>query len=322
MTTNNEFGTLESRDIREYWEHEEREFTPWLADNIQHLEDTLNLELEVEDTERDIGRYFLDILAQEVDGRRTVVIENQLGDSDHDHLGKLLAYAAGVDADVAVWISPEFHDEHTDAVGWLNENSKREIDLFAVRLEIWEIGDSKPAVRLNPVEKPSEWKDRVDLDPDEELSALGETRLEYWTEFRNKIKESETILRPRKPKPNYWYNNPIGKSGFAISFHVNKSFSVGSNPNENKLKSNLLIRDDAEAFEKLSADRDSIEESLGSDAVWIPPEETRGEGDRSYITLEREGDISNRNNWDRYHDWMLKKGELLHETFHDRVQQL
>ncbi len=318
----NNFGELESRDVRGYWENEERDFTPWLADNIGHLENALNLELEVEETERDIGRYFLDILAQEVDGGRTVVIENQLNDSDHDHLGKLLAYASGVDADVAVWISPEFHDEHTDAVGWLNENSKRGIDLFAIRLEVWKIDDSNPAIRLNPVEKPSEWKDRVDLDPDEELSELGERRLEYWTEFRDKIKDRETVLRPRKPKPNYWYNNPIGKAGCNITFHVNKSFSVESNSDKDKLKCQILIRDDAELFELLSEQEEEIEEELGEPLNWIHPDETRGEGDRSYIALEREGDISNRDKWDEYQDWMLEKGELLHETFHDRIQQL
>jgi hypothetical protein len=318
----NDFGELENRGVRRYWEHEEQDFTPWLADNILHLENALNLELEVEETERDIGRYFLDILAQEVDGGRTVVVENQLGDSDHDHLGKLLAYASGVDADVAVWISPEFHDEHTDAVGWLNENSKRGIDLFAVRLEVWKIDDSKPAIRLNPVEKPSEWKDRVDLDPDEELSELEERRLEYWTEFRDKIMDRDTVLRPRKPKPNYWYNNPIGKAVCNITFHVNKSFSIGSGSNKDRLKCQILIRDDAELFELLSEQRETIDKELGEPVNWIPPEETRGKGDRSYIGLEREGDISNTDLWNEYQDWMLEKGELLHETFYDRIQDL
>lgn len=318
-----EFGELEPKNAREYWEHEEQKFTPWLAEEgLSYLEDALNLELELKDTERDVGRYSLDILAEEVNSGRTVVVENQLEDSDHDHLGKLLAYASGVDADVGVWIAPHFHDEHIDAVNWLNENTQRGVDLFAVKLEVWKIDASKPAVRLNPIEKPSEWRDRIATEDSGELTELGERRLDYWTEFRDKIGEADTQLRPWKPRPKYWYINPIGKSSFKIGFHVNKSFSVGSDSNKDKLRCQLEIRDDAEAFELLLAQKEEIEEELGEEAMWISPEETKGEGDRSYIALEREGNISNRDAWEEYHDWMLEKGEKLHETFHDRIQQL
>ena len=317
-----EFGELEPKDAREYWEHEEQKFTPWLAEEgLSYLEEALNLELELKDTEKSVGRYSLDLLAEEVNGGRTVVVENQLEDSDHDHLGKLLAYASGVDADVGVWITPHFHDEHIDALNWLNENTQRGVDLFAIELEVWQIEGSKPAVRLNPVEKPSEWRDRLTTD-DDELSDLEERRLEYWNEFRDKIEESDTPLRPWKPRPKYWYKNPIGKSVVKLGFHVNKSFSVGSDSNENKLKCQIEIHDDAKVFETLLSKKDEIEKELGEELIWVSPKETRGESDWSYIIIEREGDISNRDKWDEYQDWMLEKGELLHETFHDRIQHL
>lgn len=70
-------------------------------------------------------------------------------------------YATGVDADIIVWIAPQFNDEHRDAIQWLNDNSREGIDLFAIRLEVWKISESNPAVRFNPVEQPSEWKDRA-----------------------------------------------------------------------------------------------------------------------------------------------------------------
>jgi hypothetical protein len=319
-----EFGEIEPKNAREYWEHEEQKFTPWLAeDGLSYLEDALNLELELMDTERSVGRYSLDILAEEANSGRTVVVENQLEDSDHDHLGKLLAYASGVDADVGVWIAPHFHDEHIDAVNWINENTQRGVDLFAINLEVWKIDESKPAVRLNPIEKPSEWRDRINTEDDRgELSELGERRLDYWTEFRDRIGEADTPLRPWKPRPKYWYTNPIGKSSFKIGFHVNKSFSVGSDSEKDKLRCQLEIRDDAEAFEELLEQKEEIEDELGEEAIWISPDETKGDGDRSYIALEREGNISNLDEWDGYQDWMLEKGELLHETFYDRIQEL
>ena len=135
-----EFHELEPQDVREYWTHEAHDFTPWLAtsigsEEVSHLEDVLGLDLEVTETEKSVGKYNVDIVAEVVDDGRQVVIENQLSSSDHDHLGKSIAYAAGVDADIIVWISPTFNDEHRDAIQWLNKNSREGIDLFAIRLD-------------------------------------------------------------------------------------------------------------------------------------------------------------------------------------------
>jgi hypothetical protein len=87
-----EFQELSSQNVRDYWNHEAHDFTPWLADSIQtedssHFEDVLGLDLEVIETERSVGRYNLDILAEVVDDDRQLVIENQLEEFDHDHLG-------------------------------------------------------------------------------------------------------------------------------------------------------------------------------------------------------------------------------------------
>ena len=109
------FQELKTQEVRHYWADEARDFTPWLASQIEdegvsQLEDTLGLDLEVLDTEKDVGRYRVDIVAETVEESRTVVIENQLEQSDHDHLGKSIAYAAGVDADIIVWLAPKFND--------------------------------------------------------------------------------------------------------------------------------------------------------------------------------------------------------------------
>ena len=102
-----EFEELEPQDARDYWTHEERDFTPWLEDELHEdgtsqLEDVLELDLTVNEREKRVGKCSIDLYAEATDDGRQVVIENQLSTSDHDQLGKAIAYAAGVEADIIV----------------------------------------------------------------------------------------------------------------------------------------------------------------------------------------------------------------------------
>jgi hypothetical protein len=47
------------------------------SDEVSHLEDVLGLDLEVTETEKNVGKYNVDIVAAVVDDGRQVVIENQ-----------------------------------------------------------------------------------------------------------------------------------------------------------------------------------------------------------------------------------------------------
>ncbi|MFB6182670.1 MAG: DUF4268 domain-containing protein, partial [Candidatus Nanohaloarchaea archaeon] len=70
---------LEKVDLREEWKDEEADFTPWIADNIEKIEEVLGMELEVKDTEKSVGSFKADILAEEPNTEKEIVIENQLG---------------------------------------------------------------------------------------------------------------------------------------------------------------------------------------------------------------------------------------------------
>ncbi|WP_418280073.1 DUF4268 domain-containing protein [Halorubrum sp. DTA98] len=313
-----DFRQLESQDVRDYWQHEAHQFTPWLADEIRseeasHLEDVLGLDLEVIETERNVGKYSVDVLAEVVDDGRQIIIENQLETSDHDHLGKCIAYAAGVDADIIVWISPQFNAEHQDAFEWLNRNSRSTVNLFAIRLEVWRIGDSQPAIRLNPVEEPSEWKTKAQRSGGE-LSDRRQLQEEFWTAFRDVIEESSTHLRTRKPRPRHYYSNPIGRTGFHIYF--------GFDDDPAEIHISLTIDDDEEAFWELKSQEDEIGQALGTEVRWDEPEETRTGNMRSHIWIARDGRLDNQDEWDEYFDWMLEQGDQFHEVFYDRIQQL
>ena len=159
MTETRGLGRIERiDDLREAWPHESNDFTPWLAEHISELGNALGLEIELQEQEAQVGTFYLDLLARESVTDRTVIIENQLEPTNHDHLGKLLTYAGGYDANVVVWVAKNFRDEHREAIDWLNRHTNEDAEFFGVAIELWKIDGSRPAPHFNVVAAPNEWQ--------------------------------------------------------------------------------------------------------------------------------------------------------------------
>lgn len=137
-------------DFRTVWSNEAQAFTPWLAEHLDVLGDALGITIELEEREWSVGAFSLDILARDQDSGEAVVIENQIEQSDHEHLGKLITYASGKDAKYIVWIVKDAREEHRAAIEWLNKISDDTIGFFnplfrrAILLE----NTNKPARRI------------------------------------------------------------------------------------------------------------------------------------------------------------------------------
>ena len=177
---------------------------------------------------------------------------------------------------------------------------------------MWTIGDSTPAVRLNPVVEPGEWKETIQQTT--ELTETEQLQKEFWTAFRDQIDTPNCPLSPRKPKPQHWYNNPIGKTGFALKFKMDTS--------ENHLEVGLLIRDDEAAYYDLEANRDVVDAAIESEVEWHEPWETSAGKMRSQIICTRKMNLRDRDQWDKYLDWLVEHGERFQVVFAPRVKQL
>lgn len=149
-------GQLSRVSARSAWPHEAHEFTPWLAGHVGLLGEAVGLSLDLREREHRVGRYSLDLLLCDKD-ERVVIVENQFGQTDHDHLGKLLTYCAGTEAAVVIWIAEELNEEHVAALEWLNENTIQGVGFFGVELELLQIDGSRPAPNFRVVVQPNEW---------------------------------------------------------------------------------------------------------------------------------------------------------------------
>ena len=150
-------GRIERLGIREVWADEAADFTPWLAENLDTLGWELGLNLELVETEKTVGSFYLDILVRDVDNGTLVAIENQLEWSDHSHLGQLLTYAAKCEATAAVWIASEFRYEHRETINRLNQWTGNKIQWYGVEVRCIKIGDSMPAPDFRVVAAPDGW---------------------------------------------------------------------------------------------------------------------------------------------------------------------
>ena len=256
-------GKLKEIDIRTVWPHEQYDFSKWLAqdENIQELGDSLNLSLTDVETETSVGNFRCDILAKDELTGKMVLIENQLEATNHDHLGKIITYASGLDAAVVVWIVASARDEHAAAIEWLNKHTDDEISFFLLEVHAYQIGDSDPAPQFTIIEQPNDFVKTVkSVAKSADMNESQKQRLEFWTRFNDVVESKGKPFNKRKATTDHWYNVAIGSSDANISIDlVNK---------EHKIRVSLWISDNKELFDALFIRRDEIEAALGFSLEW------------------------------------------------------
>lgn len=256
-------GKLTEVDVRDLWKHEQYDFSNWLAkeENIKLLDDEIGLTLIDINKEVYIGSYRCDLVAKDETTGQIVIIENQLEATNHDHLGKIITYAAGLDAKTIIWIVKEAREEHKAAIEWLNNNSSEEIGFFLIELHAYKINDSLPAPMFKVVEKPNNFtKTSKQNYSDKELNRSQNERLMFWEEINTVIVAKGKPFSVRKPTTDHWYDVAIGTSEAHLAINlVNK---------ENKIVLELYILDNKNLFDHIYEDKEKIENTLQMSFSW------------------------------------------------------
>lgn len=264
------FGRLEPKNLRDLWKHEERDFTPWLAQNIEQLSELLGVPIEVEQTEHRVGAYELDILGRVEATDTVVIVENQLTPTDHGHLGQLITYAAGLEAAIVVWVAAEVRDEHRAAIEWLNSKTVEELSFFLVRPEALSIDGSRPAIRLVLEAAPSEFSRRLRRVRENEEGPRQEFRRKFWEAMYAYLStHGHPWAKGRSATRDAWIASAVGRSGIG----VNVSFAQGS-----RLRVEIYLSSDAakSQFDRLLKHRTAIESQLPEEKVeWERLEDAR-----------------------------------------------
>lgn len=306
-------GLLKKVELREIWANEAGHFTPWLAEeeNIALLGDAIGLELEVEGQERNVGPFRADILCKDTNNN-WVLIENQLERTDHNHLGQLLTYAAGLEAVTVVWIAQHFTDEHRAALDWLNEKTSQDVNFFGLEIELWQIGESEIAPKFNVVCQPNEWS--TTIQPTPEFTKTEQSRLEYWTAFKEYLEASRSFLKCQRPQHFYWYNFSLGRASVYLSARINHR-------NQEIIVYLIVNCANADRYFQVLKEKyqKQIEESIGKPLQWGSSENVK------YQQIASEpfaADPRNQNDWQRQHQWLKNTIEAFHRVFSPIVRQL
>lgn len=256
-------GKLAEVDVRELWKHEQYDFSEWLAkeDNIEYLNDILGLTLVDVDKEVFVGPYRCDLVAKDETSGITVVIENQLEGTNHDHLGKIVTYASGLNAKTMVWIVKDAKEEHRAAIEWLNNNTNSDINFFLIEIHAYKIGDSEPAPMFEVIEKPNDFvKHSKAPNADKELNKSQSERLIFWEQFNQVVISRGKPFNLRKATTDHWYDIALGTSDAHVSIDL-----ISKN---NYVVVEVYINDKKELFDSLYKNKAAIEEKLGFEMVW------------------------------------------------------
>lgn len=300
-------GKLQEVDIRKLWSHEQYDFSEWLSkkDNLELLNEVIGLTLSEVEKEVNVGAYRCDLVGVDETTGDKVIIENQLEMSNHDHLGKVITYASGLDAKVVVWIVKQAREEHRSAIEWLNNNTPENLSFFLIEIHAYQIGDSLCAPKFEVVEKPNGFIKNAKIQSlsGDYKESDGE-KIEFWIQFNEVLVERGKPFNIRKATTHHWYDIAIGTGEAHVALTlVNRDNFVGVE---------LYISDNKSLFDRLFSQKERIEDELG-----LSPEWQRLDGKKASRILYRIPGLNfeDHSNYEQLMNEMIDKAVLFMKVF-------
>ena len=310
-----ELSRLEEVKLRDIWPNEAADFTPWLAkeENLSLLGETLGMDLELEAKEIYVGDFRADILCRDTEDNSLVLVENQLEETNHRHLGQILTYAAGLDAHTIIWIAKKFRDAHRAALDRLNEITNENFQYFGIEVKVWQIGNSARAPQFDIVSSPNDWSREVNQETrrveQEDLSEARLQRKRFWAQFRELMIQGGSQLQSRERKSTRYLIFDIGRRGFAMSVWMSKRFR-GLGTELYMTGQNAIAH-----FHLLKEQREEIENQFGESLEW---EEERCRA----FSWQEDVNPTDEDDWPNQHKWLAAKLEKFNEVFRPRIKAL
>jgi Domain of unknown function (DUF4268) len=302
------------QNIRSVWS-KENEFSDWLItqEGIELLAEDLGIQIENPVREAKGNNFPCDIVGTLVgEEKHIVVIENQFGRTDHDHLAKLLTHAAVHKAMTGIWIAESVADDHRQVIDWLNENTPETVSLYLAELKAYTIGTSSAGPQLDVICRPNVTMKRKNKDWSESDEKRWEWRRTFWEEIHAHMKSSQLPFRLQKAGEGHWSAIGIGRSDFHIEMLLtprNKSIVVG-----------LVIQTEWKeaAFEQLKTQAKEIHKELGRELDWRPMPDKQS----ARILIEEKLDPRDDANRQAVCEWFKIWTPKMFNVFKDRVKAL
>ncbi|HUV86830.1 MAG TPA: DUF4268 domain-containing protein [bacterium] len=288
-------GKIERVPLREIWRREAKDFTSWLRNNIDVLNEVVDITLTSLETEKSAGAFSVDLVAEDEE-KNTVIIENQLGKSDHDHLGKLVTYLTALEASYGIWIVADPRPEHITAVTWLNESTSA--SFYLIKIEAVRIGDSEPAPLLTIIVGPSE-ESREIGEIKKEKAERYKIRKRFWTGLLEKAKAKTQLHANIAPSEYSWVGTGAGKTGLGFNYTIKK--------NEGNVELYIDRGRDAEEenkkiFDELYRNKEKIEEDFGPPLDWERLDDRRASRIKKGV---KTGGYANEDKWPEIQETLI-----------------
>ena len=220
-------GKLKKINLKEVWANEVDGFASWLQQEeiLDMLGEAFELTLKPAGGEIPLETLAGGVLAKDVKRGHYVIVLGHLDGISHEAFGKLIMYAAGLEAKAMICVGQEITAEIRQSLNWLNMVSRDDVNFYATELELWRIDDSVPAPNFNVVCQPNMWARQLKMGQEDGESS-DNSKSKNFSDSKSKKEDPSKGTKEKAGAPQ-GKSAPDPKDGVSVrqNFVYTKTFS-------------------------------------------------------------------------------------------------